>query len=246
MAKYLDSSGVSYLWSKIKTRLDTKMDGLRINGSKYSVSDAEVNLIAGNGITFTVEQDSPYTNCVVSSTGSSASVPTGTIAMFGGSSAPDGWLLCNGAAVSRSTYSDLFSAIGTTYGAGNGSTTFNLPDLAGKFPLGSDSANARGATGGAAAVTLTTEQIPAHTHGSKSITGQVGQVIVPGSDMSYSSDSLYFEYRDNVDYASDGYSNTCRRRVIKLNASHEHDSVGGNQAHNNMPPFLSVNYIIKT
>jgi microcystin-dependent protein len=68
--------------------------------------------------------------------------PPGMISYFGNSSAPDGWLLCNGAAVSRSTYSDLFAAIGTTFGAGNGSTTFTLPDLRGEFLRGWD--NARG------------------------------------------------------------------------------------------------------
>lgn len=63
--------------------------------------------------------------------------PTGTIIMYGDSSAPSGWLLCNGSAVSRTTYSALFGVIGTNYGSGNGSTTFNLPDLnSNKFPRG--------------------------------------------------------------------------------------------------------------
>jgi len=60
----------------------------------------------------------------------------GTIAYVGMNSTPTGWLKANGAAVSRTTYADLFSAIGTTYGAGNGSTTFNLPDLRGEFIRG--------------------------------------------------------------------------------------------------------------
>lgn len=63
-------------------------------------------------------------------------VPSGTIAFFGASSAPTGYLKANGAAVSRTTYSSLFAAIGTTYGAGDGSTTFTLPDLRGYFPRG--------------------------------------------------------------------------------------------------------------
>lgn len=64
--------------------------------------------------------------------------PPGMVSFFGNTSAPDGWLLCNGAAVSRTTYSDLFSVIGTTYGAGNGSSTFNIPDLRGEFIRGWD------------------------------------------------------------------------------------------------------------
>jgi len=68
--------------------------------------------------------------------GTTAALPAGTLAAFGGASAPAGWLLCDGSAVSRSVYSLLFTAIGTTYGAGDGSTTFNLPDLRGRVPVG--------------------------------------------------------------------------------------------------------------
>ena len=60
----------------------------------------------------------------------------GTIKEFAGSSAPTKWLVCNGTAISRTTYSDLFSVIGTTYGAGDGSTTFNIPDFQGRSPKG--------------------------------------------------------------------------------------------------------------
>lgn len=63
-------------------------------------------------------------------------VPTGSITAFGGSSAPGGWLTCDGSAVSRTTYASLFSVISTTYGTGDGSTTFNLPDLRSRTPIG--------------------------------------------------------------------------------------------------------------
>lgn len=62
--------------------------------------------------------------------------PTGIVAAFAGAAAPAGWLMCDGSAVSRATYSALFAVIGTTYGAGNGSTTFNLPDLRGRAVYG--------------------------------------------------------------------------------------------------------------
>lgn len=62
--------------------------------------------------------------------------PAGTITMFGGTSAPNGWLLCDGSAVSRTEYADLFMAIATNFGAGDGSTTFNLPDMRGAAPAG--------------------------------------------------------------------------------------------------------------
>lgn len=65
-----------------------------------------------------------------------ASTPTGCVQMFAGSTAPQGWLYCNGQAVSRTTYADLFAVIGTTYGSGDGSTTFNVPNFVGIFPRG--------------------------------------------------------------------------------------------------------------
>lgn len=72
-----------------------------------------------------------------------AATPAGTLQATARSSAPTGFLLCDGAAVSRSTYSALFSAIGTTYGTGNGSTTFNVPDLRGRVPVGVDGSAGR-------------------------------------------------------------------------------------------------------
>ncbi|MBJ23332.1 MAG: hypothetical protein CMB64_01555 [Euryarchaeota archaeon] len=82
-------------------------------------------------------------------------VPTGTIQMYGGASTPTGYLFCDGTAISRTTYSDLFSTISTNYGTGNGSSTFNLPNLQAKFPLGKSGSYALGSTGGAFARTPT-------------------------------------------------------------------------------------------
>ena len=75
--------------------------------------------------------------------GISALLPSGTILPFGGASAPTGWLLCNGATISRTTYANLFAAISTAHGSGDGSTTFHLPDLRGRFMRGVDGAIAR-------------------------------------------------------------------------------------------------------
>lgn len=108
-------------------------------------------------------------------------MPPGSVMDYAGTSAPEGWLLCYGQAISRSTYSALFTAIGTTYGTGDGSTTFNLPDLrgrvvAGKDDMGGSSANrltnqsgglngdTLGATGGAETHTLTEAQLAVHDH----------------------------------------------------------------------------------
>lgn len=112
---------------------------------------------------------------------SASGIPAGSVFDYAGTAAPSGYLLCFGQAVSRSTYSDLFTAIGTTFGSGDGSTTFNLPDLrgrvaAGKDDMGGSAANritsggsgitgtTLGAAGGTQTHTLTTAEMPAHTH----------------------------------------------------------------------------------
>lgn len=102
-----------------------------------------------------------------------ALVPIGTVLPFAGAAAPDGWALCEGQAVSRTDHAALFAVVGSRYGAGDGITTFGLPDLRGRAVIGAGaevageaprSARALGAAGGAESVTLTIDQIPAHTH----------------------------------------------------------------------------------
>lgn len=94
----------------------------------------------------------------------------GTMLPYGGAAAPPGWLPCNGAAVGRATYAALYAVIGTSFGAGDGSTTFNLPDARGRVLVGYDAGqpefDAIGEAGGAKAVTLTAAQsgLPAHEH----------------------------------------------------------------------------------
>ena len=93
-------------------------------------------------------------------------VPAGVISQFAGASAPGGYLICDGSAVSRTTFSALFTAISTTYGAGNGSTTFNLPNLQNRVPVGKGSGtfSSLNAVGGNEEITLTIDQIPSHNH----------------------------------------------------------------------------------
>jgi microcystin-dependent protein len=96
-------------------------------------------------------------------------VPTGSVQMFAGASAPTNWLLCNGSAISRTTFATLFALIGTTYGTGDGSTTFNVPDMRGRMPVGVGTgtgltARTLGQTGGAESVTIASSNLPIHTH----------------------------------------------------------------------------------
>jgi hypothetical protein len=104
-------------------------------------------------------------------------IPTATIVPWSSASVPSGFLECNGAAVSRSTYSALFAIVGTTYGAGDGSTTFNVPNLQDNVPVGKSNNKSVGSTGGANTVaktgnvagstanaTLSTSQLASHSH----------------------------------------------------------------------------------
>lgn len=144
----------------------------------------------------------------------------GMISLFAGSSAPTGWLICDGTAVSRTTYADLFTAIGTTYGTGDGSTTFNLPNLKGKVPVGLDgtdtSFDALGETGGEKTHTLLETEMPSHSH-RLPISGGTG----------------------TEDYLISAYT-TAKRVNLGSTAT-----TGGGQAHNNLQPYIVMNYIIK-
>jgi microcystin-dependent protein len=157
-------------------------------------------------------------------------------------SAPTGWLMCDGTAVSRTTYADLFTAIGTTYGIGNGSTTFNLPDLRGRAPIGVDGAAARiaasdalGQSGGAETHTLTTGELPAHNHG----------VTDPGHSHSARLNSSASAARGlNFTEATGTF---LEPGVIASNTTGiSVNNAGGGGAHSIMQPYQVVNYMIRT
>jgi microcystin-dependent protein len=158
------------------------------------------------------------------------SVSSGFILPFGGGTAPSGWLQCDGAAVSRSTYSDLFAIIGTIYGAGDGSTTFNLPDLQGRVIMGqggsvalrtpSDLENI-GDTFGSQTHTLTVNEMPSHSH---SYSFRMG--LESGRSGSDPKGTEIDEYE----------------RTFKGNTN----KTGGEGAHNNIQPSIVINYLIKT
>lgn len=111
---------------------------LRKNSAGPVLSRSRLNLIEGSNITITVADDSTdnEVDVTIAANVPASTLPAGVIAAYGGAAAPTGWLLCDGSAVSRTTYADLFTAIGTAYGAGDGSTTFNLPDMRGRVPVG--------------------------------------------------------------------------------------------------------------
>lgn len=176
-----------------------------------------------------------------------ALTPTGMLAPFAGTSAPTGWLLTFGQAVSRTTYAALFAVIGTTYGSGDGSTTFNLPDLRGRVVAGEDdmggtSANrltglsggvdgdVLGGTGGLETNTLTIAEMPLHGHPARISTSGADPNASGGTLLQTGSASTYPAFTGTP-------SNTPGQQI---------GGSGGGGAHNNVQPTIILNYIIKT
>lgn len=157
----------------------------------------------------------------------------GEIKAYAGSTAPDGWLICDGSAISRTTYAELFDVIGTTYGSGNGTTTFNIPDLAGKMPLGKSSGHALGSSAGAETVTLTTSEMPSHTHVQNKHRHRAFKFTTGAIQTGSSAVRVWDE--GNAQGDSVAYTNY---------ETPTNQKTGGGGAHNNMPPFLTINFLI--
>jgi microcystin-dependent protein len=157
------------------------------------------------------------------------------IRMFAGNFAPRGWALCNGQLLPISQNTALFSLIGTFYG-GNGTSTFALPDLRSRVPIDQGqgvglSPYVIGQNGGVENVTLLTNQLPQHSHALNAFNGAGNQVAATGN---YWADAA----------ASRGekvYASTTDGTQMSPSAL---SAVGGNQPHNNIQPFLAVNFII--
>lgn len=210
-------------------------------------SSSNTVTVTGGSLSHTLTKQYEFVEFVVGSNSSYYKVfttdqtPVGTILPFAGSSAPTGYLICDGSAVSRTTYANLFAVIGTTYGAGDGSTTFNLPNLKGKVPVGLDTSqpefNTLGRTGGAKTHTLTTSELPSHTH---SISSDGAHNHSVRSVFSTVGGTLYL-------YNGTGFNEDTV--TTSTNGAHSHGgatgATGGGQAHNNLQPYLVINYIIK-
>lgn len=151
----------------------------------------------------------------------------GTVMVFGGNFAPAGWALCDGSLLPISENDALFTLIGTTYG-GDGQSTFGLPDLRGRFPVHQGSGFVLGQMGGVETVTLTTNQVPAHSHAPRASSS--------GSTQSGPGGAVWGQGTTAKNYAS-GAPNAAM-------ASDMVQTTGGSQPHENMMPFVGLTFCI--
>lgn len=196
-------------------------DGISAATQGVTNVEAAVNTLTGR--VASAENKAKITDSTIASTKSDLeasilkAVPIGTILMWATSRPPKGWLLCNGAVCSRTAYSELFEVLGTSVGAPS-SGSFKIPDLTGRFPLGTSNTYNLHSTGGSETHTLTVDEMPAHDH------GVGGNIVQRGSGGD--------AFRELAG-AYPGGNNPSSQRV------------GGGQPHNNMPPYYGINFIIR-
>lgn len=195
----------------------------------------------------------------------------GSIIAYAGLTIPEGYLVCDGSAVSRDDYAALFDVIGTTYGSGDGSTTFNLPNLVGKLSMGFSQSYPVGSSGGDATVTLSVNElashshdVPAHGHGNDlsistpKLTHTVTQpmfqynVCNGGNSTMYSSGRAHYTSvtsaamtRSTNMSITDHASADCTMSGGVTDApAFDTESAGSGLGHNNMMPYLALTYLI--
>lgn len=200
---------------------------------------AELTALEDNDVVAVVDTSANTSKKITLATLRGLITPAGTMYPFAGASVPTGFLLCDGSAVSRTTYAALYAAIGTVYGTGDGSTTFNLPNSKGRVLTGRDAGQTEfdnlGETGGEKTHLLTIAEMPSHDHttawrpfmpsgtGSLVLNDRGGDAILVSDNAAHGSNG------ENLGDVSSIVNNT-----------------GGGSAHNVLQPYLVVNHIIKT
>ncbi len=191
----------------------------------------------------------------------SAIIPSGTIGIWPVSTSPSGWLLCAGQELNRTgTYANLFAAIASAYGAGNGTTTFNIPDLRGSVAVGAHQMAGsepnpprltenkdKGQGAGQRSLSLSLSEMPTHQHG---VTGGMNRNNPHAHNWVHIVYYIYVTPNTGfglyiLDYASSSYFSYNPTNNVNNNHNHNVASVGGSVSHNNMQPYIALNQIIK-
>ena len=203
-------------------------EGVKVGNALATISSWANGGIVGTDL-------APGANIQASQLASGLALPTGALVPFAGpsSSVPNGFLVCNGAAVLRASYPALFSLIGTSYGAGDGSSTFNVPDLQGRGPVGAGTGSglttrAIGAKGGEEAHQLSQAEMPSHQHVFSDSITPTNAYTVTATNPSAGSGRWQLA----------GWSSGFTEMIAA--------PTGGNGKHNTMQPFTVVNFLIKT
>ena len=240
-SEVLNTTGLSYFFGKLKNvfaeishvHAIANVTGLQnaLNGKANTTHNHEIADVDGLQTALNGKAATNHTHTIANVTGlqgelnAKAEKIAGVILAYAGATAPTGYLLCQGQEVSRTTYAALFAAIGTTYGAGDGSTTFNVPDLIERVPMGAGSMDGHdetplGTMGGEKMHQLTNEELP------EKITFPYGTQSQSGNDSKFSNSAMWT------------HSPTVNSLSIPI--------TGGGNPHNNMQPYTAVNYIIST
>ena len=218
------------------------------NGGTGVTTLATNNVLLGNG-TSTLQTVAPGTSGnVLTSNGSTwqsvPALPSGTITMWPTGTPPTGWLLADGSAVSRVTYATLFTVITTTFGIGDGVSTFNLPNYTDRMPIGAGSTYAVAATGGSKDATLVS-----HNHtGTTDENGGHSHSYV----RAFTGNNNVMWHTDNTSGIATGQDNFTGGSVGAIEAvgNHSHgfttSTQGASATNANLPPYLGIRFIIKT
>lgn len=190
---------------------------------------------------------------------SSPALPAGATIPYAGTSAPAGWLLCDGAAVSRTTYATLFAVIGTIWGPGDGATTFNLPNMNGRTAIGTGSyidpvsgvvSRSLAEVGGAEKHVLITNELASHNHTQNAHTHTVtdpSHTHTLTTPIYLDGDGASFYSVSNTGTAlSNDLLSASTTGITNQSTTATNNATGGDVAHNNMQPYAGLLYIIKT
>ena len=230
------------------------VDGLGAKAIQVDNSNAVASGAIVTGSTWDLTYYNSISAFILSGAVGAGATPVGGIIPFAGSTAPGGWLICDGSAKSRTTYARLFAVISTTYGTGDGSTTFNLPDLGGRTPAGKEATATRltsgaggvdggtlGAVGGAQTHTLTAAESavlsytstvtdPGHTH----------TVGINPNTSGLNQSGLHVDYYDGNPSGGFLITSSSATGITVATAS----SNAGGGAHTSVQPTIVLNYII--